>query len=131
MSEKNKQYFGIKFPFTANNLDGFFVDLNTDINEKTVSEIAHVILTPKRSRIRKPDFGTDLVKYLFDDNIDTTWDNVQEGIKTSVKKYVRNVEIESVEVVNPPEEPNSIFLDIRLIFRKGQTEENKRLVIKL
>ena len=131
MAGYNKQYFGIKFPFTANNLDGFFVDLNTGMDEKIVSEIAHVILTPKRSRIRKPDFGTDLVKYLFNDNIDTTWDNVQEEVKGAIKKYIPNAEMESIEVVTPEEDPHSIYLDMRLVFRKGKTEEHKRLAIKL
>ena len=46
-----KQYYGIKYPFTANNLDGFFLDLNEEPVDKVASEILHVILTPKRSRI--------------------------------------------------------------------------------
>ena len=131
MAGYNKQYFGIKFPFTANNLDGFFVDLNSDIDEKVISEIAHVILTPKKSRIRKPDFGTDLVKFLFNDSIDTTWENVKEEVKESIKKYISNAELDSIEVITPDEEPNSIYLDMRLTFRKGQTEEHKRIAIKL
>ena len=60
-----KQYYGIKFPFTSNNLDGFFLDMNERVEDKIASEILHVILTPKRSRIRKPDFGTDLAKFIF------------------------------------------------------------------
>ena len=131
MAEQNKQYYGIKFPFTSNNDDGFFVDLNNSIEDKVVSEIAHVILTPKRSRIRKPDFGTNLIRYIFDANDDLSWENVEEEVKASVKKYVNNVEIESVDVVRPDEEPNSVFLDMTIAFHKGNSTEYKRVAIKL
>ena len=76
MATIRKQYQGIKFPFTANNLNGFFLDLNTDIDSKLASEIAHVLLTPKRSRIRKPDFGTDIIKYVFENNEEDSWDAI-------------------------------------------------------
>ena len=131
MAEQNKQYYGIKFPFTANNLDGFFVDLNTDMDNKVASEIAHVILTPKRSRIRKPDFGTDLIKYLFENNDDISWDTVEEEVRTSVKRYVPNVEIEEVSILTPPEEPHVFILNMTFAFHKGKTTEYKQLAIKL
>ena len=75
-----KQYYGIKFPFTANNLDGFFLDLNERIEDKVASEILHTIMTPKRSRIRKPEFGTDLAKYIFEPSDELTWENVKSEV---------------------------------------------------
>ena len=59
-----RQFFNIKFPFVCENEDALFIDLNNDINEKVNSEIAHVILTPKGMRLRMPEFGTDLIKYI-------------------------------------------------------------------
>ena len=131
MSDKNKQYYGIKFPFTANNLDGFFVDLNENIGDKVASEILHVILTPKRSRIRKPDFGTDLIKYIFEPNDSITWDSLFGEISESVSKYVRNASIDSINIVCGEENPNAIYLDIRYSVKYGNVVENKRMVVKL
>lgn len=126
-----KQYYGIKFPFTANNLDGFFLDLNEKVEDKVVSEILHVILTPKRSRIRKPDFGTNLAKYIFEPSDELTWESVKEEVISSVSTYVANTTLTNIEVVTPDEEPNSIYLDIRYVVKKGNKEENNRMVVKL
>ena len=126
-----KQYYGIKFPFTANNLDGFFLDLNEKVEDKVVSEILHGILTPKRSRIRKPDFGTNLAKYIFEPSDELTWESVKEEVISSVSTYVANTTLTNIEVVTPDEEPNSIYLDIRYVVKKGNKEENNRMVVKL
>ena len=126
-----KQYYGIKFPFTANNLDGFFLDLNEKIEDKVVSEILHVILTPKRSRIRKPDFGTNLAKYLFEPNDELTWENVKGEVMSAVSTYVANTTLTNIDVVTPDEDPNSIYLDLRYTVKRGNKEENNRMVVKL
>lgn len=130
MAER-KQYFGIKFPFTTNNLDGFFVDLNNNFNDKVASEMAHVMLTPKGSRIRKPDFGTDLIKYLFEPNDEMTWESVREEVIDAVSKYAPGVKINEIGVTNPPEEPSSTYLDVRYTVTRGNKTENGRMAIRL
>jgi phage baseplate assembly protein W len=126
-----KQYYGIKFPFTANNLDGFFLDLNEKIEDKVASEILHVILTPKRSRIRKPEFGTNLAKFIFEPNDELSWEGVKSEVMESVSAYVANVNLTNIEVVTPDEDPHSIYLDLRYTVKKGNKEENSRMVVKL
>ena len=126
-----KQYYGIKFPFTANNLDGFFLDLNEKMEDKVASEILHVILTPKRTRIRKPEFGTDLAKYIFEPSDEMTWDKVKEEVLKSVSTYVANTTLTDIAVVTPDEDPHSIYLDLRYVVKKGNKEENNRMVVKL
>ena len=126
-----KQYYGIKFPFTANNLDGFFIDLNEKIEDKVASEILHVILTPKRTRIRKPEFGTDLAKFIFEPSDEMTWDQVKEEVLTSVSTFVANTTLDNIEVVTPEEDPHSIYLDLRYSVKKGNKEEKNRMVVKL
>lgn len=130
MAEK-KQYYGIKFPFTANNLDGFFIDLNGKIEDKVASEIAHVILTPKRTRIRRPDFGTDLAKFIFEPDDSITWDSVKREVRDAVSNFVANTELDDISIETPAEEPNSIYLDIHYTVKKGMKEEKNRMVVKL
>lgn len=126
-----KQYYGIKFPLTANNLDGFFLDLNEKVEDKVASEILHTILTPKRSRIRKPEFGTNLAKYIFEPSDELTWEDVKSEVIEAVSSYVANVDLTEISVETPPEEPNSIYLDLRYTVKKGNKEENSRMVVKL
>ena len=131
MGTIRKQYYGIKFPFTANNLNEFFLDLNIELKDKVASEIAHVLLTPKRTRIRKPDFGTDLIKYIFEANDELTFDDIKKEAQESVSKYVPNVVLDSIEVVSPPEDPNSVYLDLIYTVTNRNRAENNRLGIKL
>lgn len=160
MANKIKQYYGIKYPFTNNNYDGHFIDLNTDIDGSVASEIAHVILTRKGTRIRKPEFGTKLINYIFDPNDELTWENIQDEIKTEVGRYVPNAVINDVAVIastkdgdqatsefeakktddgitvitapgNGIDIDSTIYLDVKYGVVKGATIENNRMMIKL
>ena len=59
------QKYGIKYPFTNDNDDGTYIDLNKTFSDGIQSQVLHVIFTPKGQKLRDPDFGTDLIKYLF------------------------------------------------------------------
>ena len=126
-----KQYYGIKFPFTISKQNGFFVDLNSDLKDKVASEIAHVILTQKGTRLKMPDFGTDLIKYIFEPSDTLEWNTVESEIRRAVGQYVSNATIQSVEVKRDESEDHSIYLDIMYAIKKGNKEENNRAVIKL
>ena len=123
------KYYNIKFPFTANNLDGFFIDLNETLEDKKASEILHVLLTPKRSRLRKPNFGTDLIKYVFEQNDEMSWDSVREEIINSVNDYVYGVNLTSIEILQ--NEDDAIFIDLKYTVSKGESSDNKELIVKL
>jgi phage baseplate assembly protein W len=123
-----KQYYDIKFPFTCNNLEGFFIDLNKNITDKKESEILHVLLTPKKTRIRKPNFGTDLIKYIYEPNDELTWESVYSEILTSVNNNVSNVELEHVEIKHLE---NNIFISMLYKIKTGNKVENKEMVVKL
>lgn len=126
-----KQFYGIKFPFTNNNEDGFLIDLNSNNNEKVGSEIAHVILTPKGTRIMMPEFGTDLIKYLFNPNDNSTWSDIEDEIKSSVSKYVPDTTIQDVGVIKDENNDNAIYVDIKYGVKRGMSSVNNRMVIKL
>lgn len=126
-----RQFFDIKFPFVCENEDALFIDLNNNINEKVNSEIAHVILTPKGRRLRMPEFGTDLIKYIFEPSDNISWEGVENEIKNSVKKYVKNVEITKVDVLQNEGDDNAVYIDVKYTLKRGITDENNRMVIKL
>jgi len=131
MATIKKQYYGIKFPFTANNLTGFFIDLNKEYEDKIASEIAHVLLTPKKTRIRMPDFGTNLIKYIFEPNDSQSWEKILSEVKTSISKYVPLATLDDLQIIVSEEDPNNIFLDLKYSVQKGNKIENNRMAIKL
>lgn len=128
---RKKQYFNVKFPFVCDNENALFVDLNENYDEKINSEIAHVILTPKGRRVRMPDFGTDLIKYIFEPNDGLSWESVENEIRVNVNKYIPSVEITKVDVLQENEQDNSIYVDIRYSIKRGNNNDNNRMVIKL
>lgn len=127
-----KQYYDIKFPFTANNLDGFFIDLNNRFKDKVLSEMLHVILTPKNSRLRMPEFGTDLIKYIFEPSDAGTWNSIKQEIKESVTKYVPKATLNDVSVLkNEDEDEHKLILKIDYSVKEGFTEENNIVAIEI
>jgi phage baseplate assembly protein W len=126
-----KQYFDIKFPFTSNNLDGFFIDLNETIGDKVLSEILHVIMTPKGGRLRMPDFGTDLAHYIFDQSDEKEWGRIKAEIKEAVAKYVPRASVNDVRVLREEGNDNTILVDLDYSVKVGITSENNRVVIKI
>lgn len=121
----------MKFPFTLNNGGGLCFDLNENPKDKVASQIAHVILTPKGTRIRMPEFGTNLIKWIFEPNDQETWDSVVEEVMNAVSRYVSATTLKNIEVVTPEDEDNSIYLDLRYDVEVDGVIENNRMAIKV
>lgn len=66
------QKYGIKYPFTSDNDENIYLDLNQNRLDKITSDVLHVIFTPKGQKIRNPEFGTDLIRYIFEPNDEKT-----------------------------------------------------------
>lgn len=92
------QYYNIHYPFTSNGVEKFFIDLDSDSQKAMQSDIMHVIFTPKGQRIRNPEFGTNLIKYLFNPNDNETWTDVKAEIKTAVAQFVPNVTLTDLSI---------------------------------
>lgn len=99
MAQKT-QFYSIKYPFTDDGTEQYMFDVNTKKVEQAKSEVMHLLLTPKGERIRKPDFGTDLMKYVFDQNDKRTWENVEAEIRSAANKWLKGIKITGVEVLS-------------------------------
>lgn len=97
------QKYGIKFPINIVSEDMTLFDLNTTKAEKVKSELMHVIFTQKGQRLRFPDFGTNLLQFIFDPNDSQTWDNIKFEIKECVKKYVPDCSLQDIEIFEQDE----------------------------
>lgn len=99
MAQKT-QFYGIKYPFTDDGTEKYMFDVNAKKAEQAKSEVMHLLLTPKGERIMKPDFGTDLMKYVFDQNDKATWSNVETEIRSAATRWLKGINITSVEVLS-------------------------------
>lgn len=125
------QYFGIKYPFTSNNLDEMFLDLNETYEDSVKSKMLHVIFTPKGSRLRMPDFGTNLVQYIFEPNDGDTLSSIKSEITIQVGKYVPGVRFDDISVVRDDKDERGTVVILYYTIQKGENEVSESLGIKI
>jgi len=126
-----ERIYGIKFPMTINNEKGLYIDIDETLLDKVESQILHVILTPKKQRIMKPDFGTNLIKYIFEPSDDITYDGIRNEVSDAINKYVSNVTLNNMEVFNDEADDHSYILKIEYSVITGNEKEDKVIAVKL
>lgn len=127
----NYQKYGIKYPFTSNNEDNVFLDVNDSYMDSIKSQVLHVIFTPKGQKLRDPDFGTDLIKFIFNDDSDDMLSQIKSEITTQIKKYVPNVEFRDVTIYKDENNNNSIIVMIEYGVKNGNKTEITTVGVKL
>jgi phage baseplate assembly protein W len=126
-----KQKYGITYPFTSNNDEKLYLDLNNTYADGVKSQLLHVILTPKGQRLRNPDFGTNLMQYVFNPSDATTFENIKSEITRQVSKYVPSVEFRDISIYKDEGEEGSIVIMIEYGVKKGTVTEITTVAVKL
>jgi len=93
----NGNYININFPFQDSS-KGFFLDLNNNDSAAIKADLMHLILTRKGERLYLPDFGTNLLQYIFNPNDSKTQSEIKEEISQVVKKYLPKLQVNEVTV---------------------------------
>ena len=110
--------YGIDYPF-RDSPKGDYLNM-TEIPEKEIrANLIHLILTRRGSRYYLPDFGTRMYEFIFDQNDFVTHNLIEEEIREGVKKYIPNLEINSISIVSAEDDPNKE--------RSFSQEEDERL----
>jgi uncharacterized protein len=93
----NGKYINIDYPF-KNSPQGFFLNLNSSDEKAIKADLMHLLLTRKGQRLYNPDFGTDLLKFIFEPNDSMTLEDIKLEVIGSVKKYLPNLTINKISV---------------------------------
>ena len=91
------KYININYPF-KDSAKGFFLDITSDDQQAIKADLMHLILTRKGQRLYLPDFGTDLLKFIFEPEDGLTLDGIKQEITTVVKKYLPKLQVNSITV---------------------------------
>jgi phage baseplate assembly protein W len=97
--------YGINFPF-QDSLKGNYLSLSEDVDAEIRSNLVHLLLTRKGTRYYLPDFGTRLYEYIFDQNDMVSYTHIEEEIREGVKKYIPNLDINSINITSAEDDPN-------------------------
>ena len=126
-----RQYFGIKYPFRRDDFQHFYVDVNNNTAEKVRSQLMHIVFTPKGQRLRNPEFGTDLIKYIFDQSDGTTWEAVKTEVTESVNRWATNIKLNNIQVVKNEEDEHEIYVRLDYSVVEGNRVTNDSVVVQL
>lgn len=126
-----KQFYGIKYPFISKDEENYFVDLNKDIKSKIKSLLIHVVFTPKGQKIRDPEFGTNLIKFLYDPNDKETWESVKNEVKDTVKRNIQGITIDDITVLPAEEEKRDVYVRLDYTITRGFQKETDSLITKI
>lgn len=125
------QYYGIHYPFTSTGLTKTFVDLDSDPQKAMQSDIMHVIFTPKGQRIRNPEFGTNLIQYLFNPNDNETWTDVKSEIKSTIAQFVPNVTLTDLNVYANGGDGHGLVAEISYSVNEGNSPSDYTIITNI
>ena len=124
------KHYGIKYPFTAQDTENYYLDVNKDLKDKVRSLLMHVIFTPKGQKLRDPDFGTELIRFIFQPNDSETIEAIKSEVSEVVTKYVNGVKINDLQVLSD-ETQRGIFVRVDYTVTQGYKTVNDSFVTKL
>lgn len=125
-----KSSINIRFPF-QDSPKGYYLDLTTNTADAIKSDLMHLILTKKGSRYYKPDFGTNLLRFIFEPNDGLTHSMVTQDITDTVKKYLPNLSITNIGIVQSENNEHVATVTINYTITEGVFEESDSIIINI
>lgn len=126
----NGKYININYPFKDSG-KGFFLDLNDDENQAIKADLLHLILTRRGQRLYKPDFGTDLLKFIFEPEDGMTLAGIKEEVTNVVKKYLPQLDIGDMTIEESTEDEYAAVLTIKYTINDGIFQTSDLVIVKL
>ena len=108
--------YGIDFPF-RDSLKGDYLGMTETPEREVRANLIHLLLTRRGSRYYLPDFGTRLYEFNFDQNDLITFNLIEDEIRTSVKTYIPNLDINTIQVMSAEDDPSEVKT-----FKQGEDE---------
>ena len=127
---KKKQYFDFKYPFTNDFMEKYEFDLNNNQRERVASDLLHLIFTPKGQRLRLPDYGTNLIQYIFEPNDESIWPEVKQEIQDTVRKWIYGVDLNDIQVM-ASEDGTEIYVRVDYSVTEGNLTSNNSIAVQI
>ena len=127
---KKKQYFDLKYPFTNDCMEKYEFDLNNNQRERVASDLLHLIFTPKGQRLRLPDYGTNLIQYIFEPNDESVWPGVKKEIQDTVRKWIYGVNLDDIQVM-ASEDGTEIYVRVDYSVTEGNLTYKNSIAVEI
>ena len=89
--------YNIKFPLNDDVNTNTYFQMSRITKDAFSSNLLLLLLTQKGERYYEPDYGTDLLKYIFEPNDNLTAGDVEKDLKQTVSLYIPALTINEIE----------------------------------
>ena len=89
--------YNIRFPLTDDNTTNTYFQMTKVTKDAFSSDLLLLLMTQKGERYYEPDYGTNLLKYIFEPNDNLTATEVEKEIKKTISLYIPALTINSIE----------------------------------
>lgn len=127
--------YNIKFPLRDDVSTNTYFLMSKTTKDAFSSDLLLLLLTQKGERYYEPDYGTDLLKYIFEPNDNLTASEVEQEIKRTVSLYIPALKINSVTfnwLVDDEGQPiseNQLNVTIKFTYSEDVFSENGELIL--
>lgn len=126
------KYINIKFPIEDDPVNNFLFNRNATTKEALTSNLTLLLLTNKWERYFNPLYGTDLLRFIFEQNDNNVRIEIENEIRTAVSRYIPKLTINNVQFAEPDSgEENNLNILINFTYSDDVYSETDVLVIKL
>lgn len=121
--------YNITYPFKDDNDTKSFIQMNQVTKDSYSSNLLLLLLTQKGERYYESDYGTNLLKYIFEPNDSITAADIEEEIRNTVSLYIPEVKITSItfnwntDDDGNPISDNQLNVNIKFIYTEGVLNE--------
>ena len=124
------KYININYPF-KDSPKGFFLDLTEQDNQAIKADLLHLILTRRGQRLYNPDFGTDLLRFIFEPNDVLTEEGIKDEIRTVVKRFLPKLKLDEIIIAGSPESEYAAVVTISYTITDDVFSTSDMIVVKI
>lgn len=122
-------YYNIKFPLQDDTVNGDWVKRTENISDSIKSNLMFLLVTDKGSRFYNRGYGTNLKKFLFEQNDGLTEFDIETEIKTVISKNIPNLTINQMKFSNI-ENNKGVQLFIHFTYKEDFYELSDSIIIQ-
>jgi phage baseplate assembly protein W len=126
----NGKYININYPF-KDSKKGFFLDMNNEDSQAIKADLLHLILTRKGQRLYNPNFGTDLIKFIFEPEDGMTLNGIKEEITSVIKTYLPKLQLNEILIEPSTESEYAAVVTIQYTITDDVFSTKDIVVVKL
>ena len=120
-------FIGISLPLDYGS-QGFFNQTKTTL-QQVGHNIQNLLLTQKGERLGNPNFGSNLMRILFEPNNEDIEVKIEESIRSSMSEWLPFVEVIEVKVKSDPYKENQV--NVKMNFTVGVNKNVQTVNINL